>query len=84
MSDPGAPATLFRTSDLLTSTFLVTLGIQLLSIESEGERSVFTFPTEAKFIALKLHQPGEDLVSASAFHANLRRMRGLARGEGHR
>jgi hypothetical protein len=71
----------FETSDLGEAAFLVAKSLPLLRVEHGPVRATFVFPGAAARVAPAFRLPGSNLVDAKRFHAALRELRGLARGE---
>ncbi len=74
----------FHTSDLGEGAYLVAKGLPLLRVDHGAVRATFVFPASAARVAPSFRLPGINLVDAKRFHAALRELRGLARGEGGR
>lgn len=69
------PTDQYLTSDLGESAFLGAQHVEPLELRTEGSRVVFVFPASAGDVASRFWRPGQDLVSARAFHRSLRELR---------
>jgi len=81
---PSAPTDEYATSDLGEAAYLVAKGLPLLRVDHGTVRATFVFPAGAQRMAPSFRLPGSNLVDARRFHAALRELRGLARGEAGR
>ena len=78
---PTDPIDEYTTSDLGEAAYLVAKGLPLLRVDRGAVRATFVFPGNAQRVVPSFRLPGSNLVDARRFHAALRELRGLARGE---
>lgn len=69
----------FQVSDLGIGAWLLTHGLPLLAVRSDGRRAIFIFPSTARALAQRYFETNGDAALVRRFHACLRDLRGAAR-----